>query len=434
MMKEALRSLRNSPANALFFAMTFFLTTALLFSYFHMAAAVSDGMPEVYYDMNHLADLFQMLEKGNAGNLMMVFIVIMCAVDLVFANDFFVKNKAREIGVRLMCGATYIQLAAYLLIQTAVLMAVTIPLGIAAGYSLVVWMRSLLDITIPLDGYAWMEFISVMVMIVFWTTALNCSFAYKSGAVLLAGGNMNALMRKEMPYGLRKTRFMEAVYDVVGVIAALFPLVQFYYGGIGLAVGMVIGCVGLDRVLVHIVVPLLTRHNRKRGTRSTASVLRSGFLRRDILFSKFTVYLFLTDILVLLAMMTRDNSPLEASLVRISYVCICILQAMTILFRLATDISTRHTQYRILDRIGTDETIRKAVPVQETVLYGLFLLLVVLFYGGVASVFILQAGSLQVKDIIFSAVTAVVPAMLCLAILCVYNRRETGNEAVRIGL
>ena len=433
-MKEALRSLKNGAANALFFAMTFFLTTALLFAYFHMAAAVSDGMPEVYYDMNHLADLFQMLEKGNAGNLMLVFIVIMCAVDLIFSNDFFVKNKAREIGVRLMCGATYIQLAAYLLIQTAVLMAVTIPLGIAAGYGLIVWMRNLLDIAIPLDGYAWMEFISVMVMIVFWTTALNCSFAYKSGAVLLAGGNMNALMRKEKPYGLRKTRFMEAVYNVLGVIAALLPLVQFYYGGIGMAVGMVIGCIGLDRVLVHIAVPLLTRHNRKRATRSTAAVVRGGFLRRDILFSKFTVYLFLTDVLVLLAMMTRENSPLEDSLVRISYVCICILQAMTILFRLATDISTRHIQYRILDQIGTDEVIRKTVPVQEILLYGIFLLLILLFYGGIASVFILQAGSLNAGDIVFSAVSAVVPAVTALVILCVYNRRETGNEAIRIGL
>ena len=103
--KEALRSLKNSRSKAIFFALTFFITTALLFVYFNMAeAAGTEG--EVYVSDNNLADIIQLLSKGNISNLMMVFVVIMCSIDLFFANDFFVKNKAKELAVRLICGAT----------------------------------------------------------------------------------------------------------------------------------------------------------------------------------------------------------------------------------------------------------------------------------------------------------------------------------------
>ncbi|MBR4446423.1 MAG: hypothetical protein IKS37_11080 [Solobacterium sp.] len=430
MRKEAFRSLRNSPANALFFALTFYLTTALLFAYFHMAATVMGDQPEVFINSNHLADIFQQLEKGNAGNLMMVFIVIMCAVDLIFANDFFVKNKAKEIGIRLMCGATYTQLAFYLLIQTMILMAAAIPLGILSGYGLLLWMQNALQTAIPLDGYAWMEFIAVMTMIVFWTTALNCSFAYKSGAVLLAGGNMNALMKKENPYGLKKSKTAEYILNIVGILAALFPLVQFAYGGIGMIVGMVIGCIGLNRVLENIVVPALTKHTRRSSTKKTENVLRNGFLRRDILFSRLPVFLYLTDILVLLAMMTRNNTPLEASLVKISYGAVCILQALTILFRLATDLSTRTKEYRIMDQIGADAEMRERIPVLEIVWYGLFLLAITLFYIGTALYFVVGNGSLPAGSAVFAVLFAVVPLLICLGILLVYYRRNVLGESL----
>ncbi len=122
--KEAIRSLKNSFSKAVFFALTFFMTTTLLFVYFNMAYTVTQNKPEVFIDANNLADFGAMLEQGNMSNLLMVFVVIMCAMDLFFCNDFFVKNKAQELAVRLICGATYIQLAMYLLIQTILLMLV----------------------------------------------------------------------------------------------------------------------------------------------------------------------------------------------------------------------------------------------------------------------------------------------------------------------
>ena len=75
--KEAIRSLKNSRSKAIFFALTFFITTALLFVYFNMAEAAGTEA-EIYFSEFHQADVIQLLSKGNISNLMMVFVVIMC--------------------------------------------------------------------------------------------------------------------------------------------------------------------------------------------------------------------------------------------------------------------------------------------------------------------------------------------------------------------
>ena len=214
--KEALRSLKNSRSKAVFFALTFFITTALLFVYFNMAEAVPSD-PEVYVSDQNLADMLQLLSKGNISNLMMVFVVIMCAIDLFFTNDFFVKNKAKELAVRMICGATYLQLAGYLLIQTMILLAVSIPLGILCGYGLLQVFNVLLnmggaEITLRVTSYAMVEFVSVMFFIVGVITILNASFAYKSGAVLLAGGNISA-MKKGGGYGVTNTKVFQFILN-----------------------------------------------------------------------------------------------------------------------------------------------------------------------------------------------------------------------------
>ena len=63
----------------------------------------------------------------------MVASVILCSVEIVFANDFFIKNKAKSLAVRLVCGATYTQNAGYLLLQTVLILLVALPVGIIGG-------------------------------------------------------------------------------------------------------------------------------------------------------------------------------------------------------------------------------------------------------------------------------------------------------------
>lgn len=422
--KEAIRSLKNSRSKAIFFALTFFITTALLFVYFNMAEAAGTEA-EIYFSEFHQADVIQLLSKGNISNLMMVFVVIMCAIDLFFCNDFFVKNKAKELAVRLICGATYIQMAMYLLIQTLILLVLSIPLGMLCGYGLLQVLNMILasqnaSMQVGISSFAMVEFFSVMVFIVGVITLLNCSFAYKSGAVLLSGGNIAAMKKKE-GYGFTNTKIFQTLLNLIGIIAALYPLYGFFEGEGGLAVMAVIACAGLERIITGILLPFITSFNRKKGTGSTVKAAANGFLRRDIQFSKVTIYLLIADLMVMMSMLFgRDNTPIEQLLVIFSYVAIAILQSMTIMFRLETDLSSRGREYAILAQIGTETGMRHKIMNIELRRFYLFVIALVVIYIGTALVSIAMNGGAAMSQIAVLAGSAVIPLLAVWAISEIY--------------
>ena len=414
--KEALRSLRNSKSKSLFFALTFFITTALLFVYFNMADAAAGIAPEVYTDSNNLYDVIQLMEKGNAGNLMMVLIVIMCFIDLLFCNDFFVKNKAQELAVRMICGATYLQMAGYLLIQTLLLMAVSIPLGILAGYGLIAVMNSFLlsqgeTLVITISSYAVMEFVMVLLFAVFWTVLLNCGFAYKSGAVLLAGGNIGA-MKEKNSFETGAKKGFQYVLNILAAIAAVWPLYNFFNGAGALAISMIIGCVGLNRLTDHVFIPLLTFINRKYGTKNTVKMAANGFFRRDLQFAKVTIFLLLCDLMVVLTMLFgRENTTLEYLLVLTSYLSISVLQSLTIMFRLETDLSNRAEEYRILSQIGVSEKDRTKIMRNEMHKFYLLIIILLAVYEGTALYTLYRQELAETPDILILIAGAVIPVL-----------------------
>lgn len=410
--KEALRSLKNSRSKAVFFALTFFITTALLFVYFNMAEAAGTE-PEVYIS-NNLADIILLFSEGNISNLMMVFVVIMCAIDLFFCNDFFVKNKAKELAVRLICGATYIQMAMYLLIQTLILLLISVPLGILCGYLMLGGLNAILaaqntGMSVGISSFAMVEFGMVMFFIISVITLLNCSFAYKSGAVLLAGGNI-AAMKKEGGYGVTNTKVFQLLLNLIGIIAALYPLYGFFKGQAGLAVNAVIACVGLERTISYILLPALTAHNRKRGVKDTVKAAANGFLRRDIQFSKMTVYLLIADLMVMLSMLfARSNTSVEKLLIIFTYIAIAILQCLTIMFRLETDLSSREKEFAILSQIGTETGMRHKIMHTEIRRFYLFVFILCVLYIGLALFSIAASGNASANEILVLAVSVVIP-------------------------
>ena len=422
--KEALRSLRNSMSKAVFFALTFYITTALLFVYFNMAEAASTG-PEVYVTNNNLADIIELLSKGNISNLMMVFVVVMCAIDLFFCNDFFVKNKAKELAVRLICGATYIQMAMYLLIQTVLLMLVSVPLGIGTGYLMLGGLNAILaksgaDIVVGISSFALVEFWMVMLFVISVITLLNCSFAYKSGAVLLSGGNI-AAMKKKGGYGVTNTKIFQLLLNLAGIIAALFPLYGFFKGSGGLAIMALIGCVGLDRTINYVLLPALTAYNRKRGTADTVKAAANGFVRRDVQFSKITVYLLIADLMVMMSMLfARENSPVEKLLIIFSYIAIAILQSLTIMFRLETDLSSRGKEFAILSQIGTETGMRHKIMHTELRRYYLFVLLLVVIYVGMALVSAAFTGGATIGEVSLLGASVIIPLIAVWLITVLY--------------
>ncbi len=385
--KDALRSLKDSGSKAVFYWLTFYLTSALMFLFFNMAESATHGETEFYLTDN-LADLTKYLTQGNMGNLMMVFVVIMCSIDLVYANDFYVKNKTKELAVRMISGATFTQLAAYLLIQTLLLLLIAIPLGILSGLILIPVFNRILasagsELFIEIQSYGLLQYFSVTGFIVCLTTVLNMSFAYKSTAILMLNGNIESMNSSGKTFVTEKTKAFDLIVSILALGLYILPVFLYYRGTSGMALYTLMGCFALERVLTGLFMPALTKLIRRRKLKDPADALAYGFLRKDIQVTRSTVYLFLVDTTVLVSMMfTRNNTPIERMLVMTSYVVISILQAMTMMFRLETELYSRNRDYRIMDQVGVSGEKRKKVCRKEILLYYGFVLAVTLIYMG----------------------------------------------------
>ena len=173
--KDAIRSLRNNFGKALFYWLTFVLTSMFIFIFFNIS--MSDAVGVTFIN-----------DKGSFATTLTVFVITICMIIIFFANDFFVKNKARDLAVRLVCGATYMQLAEYLLVQTFILLAIAIPAGILLALIAIPILNGIiaalagtgLHITIRFSAVVMTTII--LTTVVFWTTYLNLAFAYRNSA------------------------------------------------------------------------------------------------------------------------------------------------------------------------------------------------------------------------------------------------------------
>ena len=120
MIKDVFNSLMNDKVRTFFCWITFTITSMFIFLFFTVAMSDAVGVTMIR-------------GKSDIPTILMVASVILCSVEIVFANDFFIKNKAKSLAVRLVCGATYTQNASYLLLQTVLILLVALPVGIIGG-------------------------------------------------------------------------------------------------------------------------------------------------------------------------------------------------------------------------------------------------------------------------------------------------------------
>ena len=97
MIKDVFNSLMNDKVRTFFCWITFTITSMFIFLFFTVAMSDAVGVTMIR-------------GKSDIPTILMVASVILCSVEIVFANDFFIKNKAKSLAVRLVCGATYTQI------------------------------------------------------------------------------------------------------------------------------------------------------------------------------------------------------------------------------------------------------------------------------------------------------------------------------------
>ena len=392
--RDAIRSLKNSMAKAVFYWLTFVLTSMFVFLFFNISMSESLG--------------FTWINNNNdTVTTVTVFVITVCLIIIFFANDFFVKNKARELAIRLVCGATFLQLAEYLLVQTFILMVIAIPFGITGALILVPVLNGIISsilnspFSIGIYPYAVLTTIIILGLVVFWTTYLNLSFAYRNSASMLlnerklinplSGFSMiddNFILTEKEKEERRKEKLARRergarFRKIACIILFLFPLIVFHFNRDMALVVSIFGMVGFYLGVPNVIIPELNRLTRDSKTDDPEILAVAGFYRTDLTILRSNIILFLASaILLVCILLGRETTPLEMMLSLLSYVVMNVLLSLAIMFKFSTEVYSRQKYFMTLNHLGYVKEDRERIINREVGLLYLTILIVALLYLG----------------------------------------------------
>lgn len=409
---DAFMSLKNDMIHSFFYWLTFVISSMFIFLF--LVVSMSDAVGVTFVQA-----------KGDVATNLAVFSSVLCMVEIVFANDFYVKSKSRELAVRLVCGATYVQLAQYLLSQTVFLVALAIPVGILAGILCIPLIGVLMSnitgtlMSINITGEALIWTICILSFVIFWTLILNLSFAYRNSAAQL----LNSQTIKTGSSNPFLTAFLEDLNKGrQGTIRRLFslglflvPVGLFYYSPSASMIFAAVSLVGLNNVIKDMAMPYLNRHIEKNITDSEKTGYL-GFVRHDLKILKTNLLLLIVTSVLLITILVSTTTAADAVLVLITYVAMSTLLSMAILFRYSSDLAFRKKYFRTLTHIGYMQDSEKRMITKEVFTFYGIVIALILFYVINLSASLIIGGNLSVTSTVVLLISAVIPELICMFI------------------
>lgn len=423
MLKSALRSIKDDFSRALFYWLTFVLTSMFMFLFFNLS----------YSDMVGVTFINN---RNDMATFTTVLVIGICMIVIFFANDFYVKKKSKELAVRLVCGGTYLQIALYLLFQTGILFLLAVPFGVTLALLLIPFINHILIIFLNGQGQLyiqWDAIVSTAIIIIFeifWSTLLNLGYAYRSSIKALMS-NEKTIIRFTMP-----ALFKISLKVKQRVFMTLFfgPLALFYFCGNdpkSILFLSIIGMIGLYGYINNVVIPFLSYLIQDKFANQHIKVVYLGFLRSDILMMKKNIILLIVSAILLISILiTSLNQPIEEMLVIISFVVINILLSLAVMFKFSSEVVERKKLFHSIERIGYIKQDQKKIIKKEVLGLYSFIGCVSLFY--ILNIF----GALYIHHLLniyllmCMIVSFVVPLLLCGIASQVYYQRLIFREVL----
>jgi len=302
------------------------------------------------------------------------FDVAVCIIVIFMANDFYVKKKSKELAVILMCGGTYLQLMGFLLFQTGILMALSIPAGILMGklcFPLLGWVFHYMtgrSLQMASGKQPAVLSASITGAEVFWCTIVNLGYSYRNSIYTLLHGEEKIKMRAPQ---FLKTGGVKLLYPVLYLGCAVF---LYICGGEPERVTVIsaVGILGLCGSIDKVVLPWLEQGGQERWADQGEKLVYMGFFREDLKMAKGYIVLFISaaDIMCSLAagMIHQDA---EFALCLLSFSSTIPLLGMSLMFRFAAEAAGRKKQLGTLLKIGfTSRQLKRIMRMELIWLYG----------------------------------------------------------------
>ena len=426
---DAMKSLVRDFSRSFFYWLTFALTTAFTFLFFCIATDSEIGMTFVR-------------NSGGMETNITLFAVLVCMIEVFFANDFFVKTKSRHLAVMLICGGRFTQLAEFLLCQTFILLLVAIPVGLVGALLMMPIMQAVLSSFLgrPFSFGIGISAVGatavVLLALVFWTTYLNMAFAYRNNALTLLNeqqvttGESKSLLSSIYNNAKSKDgkkgagRLVAMLRGSVSIIMFVGPLFLIHDAPGNIFVLSMIGMAGFLIFINSVVIPVINLLMHRFRMQAPKAVAYLGFLRTDIRILKINLILIvLSSVLMISIFVTSIDKPTTMMLALLTYIVMNILLSLSIMFKFATNVATRKKYYMTMSQLGyLKKDLHQIVMSEVSLLYVFLLASSMLYLGTIFAIFV-SRGSLTPSFAGILILSYIIPLALCYVITLIYYFR-----------
>ncbi len=412
MFKEAVRSLRKDLDRAVCYWMVFMLSSMFMYLFFHVSLSEAVGVSYIY-------------GKNDMPTLLTTFDVAVCILVIFMANDFYVKKKSNELAVILMCGGTYLQLTQFLIFQTGILMALSIPVGVIAGklcfplLSVAFHYMTGYEISMASGGQPVILSSCIIGFEIFWCTFVNLGYSYRNSIYSLLHGEKKIKMQFPKFFVVKALKYLyPALY--LGCAALL------YFCGSEteqMTVLGVLGLVGLCGTLDKVALPWLEKGGADKWVDDGEKLVYMGLFREDLKMAKLYIILFIAAAYILCSLTAgMVHKGTEFALCLLSFSSMIPLLGISLMFRFASEAAGRKDQFATLRKIGYAKGQIKIIVRRELLwLYGVIMAASLVYIFNIAAALCIY-GLIPVTAAVALVVIFVVSLTICGCVNYRYNR------------
>ncbi len=341
----SIHMLKKEYQKSLVYTLTLCLTIAITFLFFNI-------IDNTYLLANEIGN--QSYGQIPFSSTLSFIIIVFCAFMIIFANNFYISRKTKEIAIMTMSGSSFLQITMYLFYQNIIMTAIAFPLGIGIG--------SLLSMGVNQIIYQYMNmsapFFYVPIKAIGDT--IICILAIIGAQLLYASG---FVYRKDIQYLLSQETRTQPVDDRIIKIPSLFYIL-LYFGGLIILVTTpytpesaifpcCVGVLGIGGMIKYYFGRFFKKLKDRKYLAHHLHLISLSNLYYSLTRAILLIGIYAVSVSAMIAILiSQQNNPREFITTIVGFIVIVLLILASILYKYSMEASTRHMFYYNLYKLG----------------------------------------------------------------------------------
>lgn len=376
-LKFSLKMLKKEYKKSLIYILTLCLTIAVTFLFFNII--------DNTYLMEKTTMSQQMVMDIPFSTTLSFIVIIFCAFMIIFANNFYISRKTKEIAIMTMSGSGFIDTTMYLFYQNFMMTLIAFPLGIFIGALISMFVNQCIYHYLALT----IHFFYLPINAIFDTLICICAII---GAQLVYASGF--VYRKDIQYMLSQEQRTEVKDNrIIQLPTFLYWFIYLFgliilltspYSSTSALFPCCIGVLGIGGMLKYCLPNWLKKWKDKRYLTHPLKLISLSNLLYSLQHSILLIGIYGVSTSVMIAIMiSQQDNPREMITAIVGYIVVMLLLLVSILYKYSMEAMTRKMFYYNLYKLGYSyhqllDIIKQEVSYYYSVLVGLpFLYIIV---------------------------------------------------------